>query len=60
MQADYSFLYRYFAYPSETPYPKYDTAVFYDSYVKFYFQKGGPELPEYIRVFNKVGGLMDF
>lgn len=53
---DYAFLYRYLSqYPSETPWPKYDTAVFYDSYVKFFFQTGGHELPSYIRVFNKVG-----
>jgi hypothetical protein len=53
---DYSFLLRYLSqYPSETPWPKYDTAVFYDSYVKFFFQQGGRHLPSYIRVFNKVG-----
>lgn len=33
---DYQFIYRYLSqYPSETPQPKYDTAKFYDSYVKF-------------------------
>jgi Beta-lactamase enzyme family len=59
--ADYAFLYQYLSqYPSETPYPKYDTAEFYDSYVKFYFQKGGRQLPEYIRVFNKVGWAYGF
>jgi hypothetical protein len=53
---DYAFLYRYLSqYPSETLYPKYDTSVFYDSYVKFFFQKGGHSLPSSIRVFNKVG-----
>jgi len=53
---DYAFLYRYLSqYPSETPWPKYDTSVFYDSYVKFFFQKGGRQLPAYIRVFNKAG-----
>ena len=53
---DYAFLYRYLSqFPSETPWPKYDTSVFYDSYVKFFFQKGGRELPPYVRVFNKVG-----
>ncbi len=59
--ADYLFLYQYLSqYPSETPYPKYDTAEFYDSYVKFYFQKGGHQVPENIRVFNKVGWAYGF
>jgi hypothetical protein len=58
---DYSFLYRYLSqYPSETPYPKYDTARFFDSYVKFYFQKSGHRLPGYVRVFNKVGWAYGF
>jgi hypothetical protein len=53
---DYSFLYRYLSqYPSETDYPKYDTSVYYDSYVKFFFKEGSHQLPDYIRVFNKVG-----
>jgi hypothetical protein len=59
--ADYLFLYRYLSqYPSETPYPKYDTSEFYDSYVKFYFQKGGHQIPSNIRVFNKVGWAYGF
>src|SRR5450755_1429204 len=59
--SDYSFLYRYLSqYPSETPYPKYDTTVFFDSYVKFFFQKGGRVLPGYIRIFNKVGWAYGF
>ena len=58
---DYAFLYRYLSqYPSETPYPKYDDSVFYDSYVKFYFQEGGHAIPAYIRVFNKVGWAYGF
>jgi hypothetical protein len=58
---DYSFLYRYLSqYPSETPYPKYDTSVFYDSYVKFYFQEGGHTIPGPVRVFNKVGWAYGF
>ena len=53
---DLDFLYRFLSqYPSETQYPKYDTSVYYDSYVKFFFQKGGHAMPEPIRVFNKVG-----
>ena len=53
---DYAFLYRYLSqYPSETPWPKYDTAVFYDSNVKFFFQNGGRQVPAFIRIFNKAG-----
>jgi len=59
--SDYLFLYEYLSqYPSETTFPKYDTAAFFDSYVKFYFQKGGHQLPENIRVFNKVGWAYGF
>jgi len=55
-KADYDFLYRYLSqYPSETDYPKYDTSLYYDSYVKFFFKQGGHSIPDYIRVFNKVG-----
>ena len=55
-KADYDFLYRYLSqYPSETDYPKYDTGLYYDSYVKFFFKQGGQSIPDYIRVFNKVG-----
>ena len=55
-KADYDFLYRYLSqYPSETDYPKYDTGLYYDSYVKFFFKQGSHSIPTYIRVFNKVG-----
>jgi len=55
-KADYDFLYRYLSqYPSETSYPKYDTGLYYDSYVKFFFKQGSHNIPNYIRVFNKVG-----
>jgi Beta-lactamase enzyme family len=58
---DYLFIYRYLSqYPSETPYPKYDTTDFYNSCVKFYFQKGGHQIPANIRVFNKVGWAYGF
>jgi Beta-lactamase enzyme family len=58
---DYSFLKQYLSqYPSETPYPKYDTSVFYDSYVKYFFQKGSRNIPGSIRVFNKVGWAYGF
>ena len=53
---DYDFLHRYLSqYPSETDYPKYDTGLYYDSYVKFFFKQGNHNIPDYIRVFNKVG-----
>lgn len=53
---DYDFLYRFLSqYPSETDYPKYDTSVYFDSYVKFFFKQGSHNIPENVRVFNKVG-----
>ena len=53
---DYDFLYRYLSqYSSETDYPKYDTGLYYNSYVKFIFKNGSHDIPGYIRVFNKVG-----
>jgi len=55
-KADHDFLYRYLSqYPSETDYPKYDTGLYFDSYVKFFFKQGGHTIPDHIRVFNKVG-----
>lgn len=58
---DYNFLYRYLSqYPSETPFPKYDTTEFYDSYVKFYFRDSSRKIPPNIRVFNKVGWSYGF
>jgi hypothetical protein len=58
---DYRFLYRYLSqYPSETEYPKYDTSVFYDGYVKFFFRNETHRMPEQIRVFNKVGWSYGF
>lgn len=53
---DRDFLLRYLSqYPSETSYPKYDTSLFYDSYVKFFFRNNTHKMPQHIRVFNKVG-----
>jgi len=58
---DYTFLYRYLSqYPSETPYPKYDTTLFYDSYVKFFFRNQTHQMPPHVRVFNKVGWAYGF
>ena len=58
---DYKFLYQYLSqYPSETPDPKYDTAKFYDGYVKFFFRNSSHRMPANIRVFNKVGWSYGF
>jgi len=58
---DYDFLYQYLSqYPSETPYPKYDTTKFYDSYVKSFFHDSTHRMPSDVRVFNKVGWSYGF
>lgn len=58
---DRAFLLRYLSqYPSETSYPKYDTSIFYDSYVKFFFDDSTHRMPQQIRVFNKVGWAYGF
>jgi len=58
---DYGFLRQYLSqYPSETNYPKYDTTLFYDSYVKFFFRDSTHSMPPAVRVFNKVGWSYGF
>lgn len=61
-EGDYRFLYQYMSqYPSETRFPKYDTAEFFDSYTKFFFFRAGRQkIPSYIRVFNKAGWSYGF
>ena len=60
-EQDRLFLLQYLSqYPSETNYPKYDTSVFYDSYVKFFFQDSTHRMPSGVRVFNKVGWAYGF
>ena len=60
-EQDRLFLLQYLSqYPSETNYPKYDTSVFYDSYVKFFFQDSTHRMPPGVRVFNKVGWAYGF
>ncbi len=60
-ESDRLFLLQYLSqYPSETNYPKYDSAHFYDSYVKFFFQDSTHTMPKHIRVFNKVGWAYGF
>ena len=59
---DYAFLYQYLSeFPSEANYPKYDSAVYYDSYVKFFFSDSEhTTMPPHVRVFNKVGWAYGF
>jgi len=58
---DYNFLYRWLSqFPSEASYPFYDTTKFYNSYVKFFFRNKEKNLPEGVRVFNKVGWAYGF
>jgi hypothetical protein len=58
---DRVFLLKYLSqYPSETSYPFYDSSIFYDSYVKFFFQDSTHRMPSHIRVFNKVGWAYGF
>ena len=58
---DRLFLLKYLSqYPSETSYPNYDSTIFYDSYVKFFFQDSSHQIPSHIRVFNKVGWAYGF
>lgn len=58
---DRQFLLQYLSqYPSETNYPKYDEQIFYDSYVKFFFNDSTRVIPRHIRVFNKVGWAYGF
>ncbi len=59
---DYQFLYQYLSqYPGETNYPKYDSKQYYDSYVKFFFMDSlHRQMPEGVRVFNKVGWAYGF
>jgi len=60
-EEDRLFLLQYMSqYPSETNYPKYDTTIFYDSYVKFFFGDSSHTMPNHIRVFNKVGWAYGF
>lgn len=60
-EEDRLFLLQYMSqYPSETNYPKYDSEIFYDSYVKFFFSDSSHKIPDHIRIFNKVGWAYGF
>lgn len=61
-EEDYKFLYKYMSsYPSESSDPKYDTAEYYDTYVKllYYGAKKAKPNPS-IRIFNKEGDAYGF
>ena len=53
---DYELLYRYMSqFPRESSWPSYDS-TYYDSYVKFFmFGDQKENMPDHIRIFNKVG-----
>ena len=57
---DYVFLHQYLSqYPSETPYPKYDTTQYYDSYVKFFFNDSNHHtMPKIFGYLIKLAGVM--
>lgn len=62
-EEDYQFLYQYMSQlPSETSYPAYDSAHFYDAYCKFlmFGTHKNKVLPKHIRIFNKVGWSYGF
>jgi len=60
-EEDRNFLLQFLSqYPSETNYPKYDENIFYDSYVKFFFNDSNRNIPRHIRIFNKVGWAYGF
>lgn len=54
---DYDLVYSSMAkFPRESRYPRYDTAQYYDRYVKFVMDGNSKvPMPKHIRVFNKVG-----
>ena len=59
---DYRFLYQYMSeYPSESEWPHYDTAEYFNSYCKFFFFRAGKlNPPPNIRSFNKPGWSYGF
>lgn len=61
-QEDYKFLQKYLSMlPAESKYPKYDTASYWDSSVKFFiYGDSKNSIPENIRIFNKVGAAYGY
>lgn len=59
---DYRFLLQYMSQmPTESSFPKYDTAEYYDGYCKFLmYGSEKVKIPKNIRIFNKVGDAYGF
>jgi hypothetical protein len=59
---DYRFIYQYMSQlPGETLYPAFDTATYWDAYVKFLLWGSEKNtLPKHIRIFNKSGNAYGF
>jgi len=59
---DYKLLYTYLSqYPSESDYPQYDSAHYFQTYGKFFFHENErSKIPSHIRVFNKIGQAYGF
>jgi hypothetical protein len=59
---DYQFLYQYMSqYPSETNYPSYDSANYWDAFAKLlYWGSEKSTLPKTMRIFNKEGDAYGF
>ena len=53
---DYNMLYRFMSeMPAESDYPQYDKEELNDSYSKFLLFGAKDEIPDHIRIFNKIG-----
>jgi hypothetical protein len=61
-KSDYDFLLKYMSQmPTESTFPKYDTAEYYDAYCKFLlYGSAKGSIPKSIRIFNKVGDAYGF
>ncbi len=60
---DYQFLLKYMSQmPTESTFPTYDTAEYYDTYCKFllYGNEKNVSIPKTIRIFNKIGVAYGF
>lgn len=61
-EEDYKKLYTYMSeYPAESRYPVFDSTQYFQTYGKFFFSKSEEaEIPDNIRVFNKIGMAYGF
>lgn len=59
---DYSFLYEYMSMlPAQSQYPKYNGAIYFDSYGKFFSYRADKKaIPDYIYIYNKAGWAYNF